>query len=116
MSRLKAELDQSRGRTAELEKSSTEEKQLRDEETRKLKESLEEFESRTTVAERELEALKIKIARWLAEFTTINGQLDSKLFSLFLLTRHSSFYLHITYLDVSSYQFRELPPFQSSCG
>ena len=78
--RLKAELDRSWGRTADLEKSATEEKQLRDEETRKLKESLEEFESRTTSAEGELEALKTKIKCWLAEFSTINGEMDSKAF------------------------------------
>ena len=91
VSRLKTELEQSRGRVAELEKTSTEEKQLQGEETRKFKESLEEFESRTNVAERELEALKTKIARWLAEFSTINGQLDSKPFSPSALTRHPSF-------------------------
>ena len=85
VSRLKTELEQSWGRVAELEKVSAEEKQLRGEETRKLKESLEEFESRTTMAERELEALKTKIARWLAEFSTINGQLDSKPLFLFAL-------------------------------
>ena len=86
VSRLKTELEQSLRHVAELEKASTEEKQLRDAETRKLKESLEEFESRTIVAERELEALKIKIARWLAEFSSINGQLDSKLISFFVLS------------------------------
>ena len=62
VSRLKAELEQSRGRVVELEKTSTEEKQLRDVETRKLKESLEESGSRATLAERELETLKTKIA------------------------------------------------------
>ena len=81
VSRLKTELEQSRGRIAELEKTSSEEKQLRVEETWKLKESLEEFESRTTLAEGELATLKTKITRWLAEFSSINGQLDSKLFS-----------------------------------
>ena len=78
--RLKAELDRSRGRTADLEKSATEEKQLRDEETRKFKESIKEFESRATSAEGETEALKAKISRWLAEFSTINGEMDSKPF------------------------------------
>ena len=91
MSRLKPELEQSRGRVAELEKTSTEEKQLRDEETRKLQESLEESGSRATWAERELETLKAKVAGWLAEFATINGQLDSKHFSPSALTRYSSF-------------------------
>ena len=91
MSRLKAELDQSRIRTAELEKSSTEEKRLRGEETRKLKESREEFESRATLAEGEAEALKTKISRWVAEFSTINGELDSKSFSLSVSTRHPLF-------------------------
>ena len=84
MSRLKAELEKSRGRAAELEKSAAEEKQLRDEETRKLKESLAESESRITSAEGELQALKAKITRWVGEFASINGQLGSK-FPLFLL-------------------------------
>ena len=38
------------------------------------------FRSRATLAEGELETLKTKIARWLAEFSTINGELDSKSF------------------------------------
>ena len=80
MSRLKAELEKAQSRNTELEKSAAEEGQLRVEETRKLKESLEEFESRATLAEGELEALKTKIARWLAEFSTINGEMDSKPF------------------------------------
>ena len=91
MSRLKAELEKVQSRNAELEKSAAEEKQLRVEETRQLKESLEESGSRATLAERELETLKAKIAGWLAEFSTINGQLDSKHFSRSALTRYSSF-------------------------
>ena len=91
MSRLKAELEKAQSRNAELEKSAAEEKQLRVEETRQLKESLEESGSRATLAERELETLKTKIAAWLAEFATINGQLDSKHFSPSALTRYSSF-------------------------
>ena len=77
---MKAELEKAQSRNAELEKSAAEEGQLRVEETRKLKESLEEFKSRATSSEGELEALKTKIARWLAEFSTINGELDSKSF------------------------------------
>ena len=77
MTRLTAELEKSRGRAAELEKSAAEEKQLRDEETRKLQESLEESESRVTSAEGEVQALNAKITRWVGEFASINGQLDS---------------------------------------
>ena len=62
MSRLKAELEKTQGRAAESEKSAATEKQLREEETRKLKESLEESESQATSAESELRALKTKIA------------------------------------------------------
>ena len=91
MSRLKAELEKAQSRNAELEKSAAEEKQLRVEETRKLEESLEESGSRASSAERELETLKTKVAGWVAEFSTINGQLDSKLFSPFALIRYSSF-------------------------
>ena len=91
MSRLKAELEKAQSRNAELEKSAAEEKQLRVEETRKLGESLEESGSRASSAERELETLKSKVAGWVAEFSTINGQLDSKHFSPFALIRYSSF-------------------------
>ena len=84
VSRLKAELDRSRDRTAELEKSAAEEKQPRDKETRKLKESIEESESRATSAEGEAQALKTKIRRWVAEFSTINGEMDSKSFPFLL--------------------------------
>ena len=77
---MKNELDRVQGRSVELENSAAKEKQLREEETRKLKESLEEFESRTTLAEGELEALKAKISRWLAEFATIKTEMDSKPF------------------------------------
>ena len=91
MSRLKAELEKTQGRSAEFEKSAAEEKQLRVEETRNLKESLEESGSRVSSAERELETLKTKIAGWVAEFATINGQLDSKPLSPSVFTRHSSF-------------------------
>ena len=92
VSRLKAELEKSRGRTAELEKSTAEEKQLRTEETRKLKESLGESESRITSAENELQSLKTKITRWVGEFASINGQLDSK-FLLFLSLPDIPFFL-----------------------
>ena len=48
MSRLKAKLEKAQSRNAELEKIATEEKQLRVDETQKLKESLENSEFRTT--------------------------------------------------------------------
>ena len=85
MSRLTAELEKSRGRAAELEKSAAEEKRLRDEETRNLKESLADSESRVTSAEGEVQALKTKITRWVGEFASINGQLDSKSLLILLL-------------------------------
>ena len=91
MSRLKAELEKAQSRNAELEKSAAEEKQLRVEETRQLKESLEESGSRASSAERELETLKTKIAGWVAEFSSINGQLDSKHSSSSALTRYLPF-------------------------
>ena len=91
MSRLTAELEKAQSRTAELEKSAADEKQLRVEETRKLEESLEESKSRTTSAESELGALKTKIAQWLVDISSINSEMDSKplpllpLFTLSLL-------------------------------
>ena len=90
MSRLKAELEKAQSRSAELEKSAAEEKQLRAEETRKLEESLEESGSRASSAERELETLKTKIAGWVAEFSTINCELDSKHLSPSAFIRYSS--------------------------
>ena len=92
MSRLRAELEKARGHTAVVEKSAAEEKQHRDEEIRNLKESLGESESRVTSAEGELQALKAKITRWVGEFASINGQLDSKS-PLFLLSPYTSFLL-----------------------
>ena len=91
MSRLKAELEKAQSRNAELEKSAAEEKRLRVEETRKLAESLEESGSRAGSAERELETLKTKVTGWVAEFSTINSQLDSKHLSPSALTRYSYF-------------------------
>ena len=90
VSRLKAELEKVQSRNAELEKSAAEEKQLRVEETRKFKESLEESGSRASSAEREAETLKANIAGWVSELATINGQLNSKHPSPSTLTRYSS--------------------------
>ena len=90
VSRLKAELEKVQSRNAELEKNAAEEKQLRVEETRKLKETLEESGSRASSAEREVETLKANIAGWVAELATINGQLNSKHLSPSTLTRYSS--------------------------
>ena len=78
VSRLKAELEKSRGRAVELEKTAATEKKLREEETRKLKESLEESKSQATSAESELRALKTKIAQWLVDISSINSEIDSK--------------------------------------
>ena len=47
--------------------------------------------SRASSAEREAETLKAKIAGWVAELATINGQLNSKHFSPSAFTRYSSF-------------------------
>ena len=73
-------------RNAELEKSAAEEKQLRVEETRKLKESLEESKLQTTSAESEFGVLKAKIAQWLVDISGINSEMNSRplpLLSLF---------------------------------
>ena len=89
MSRLKAELEKTQGRSAEFEKSAAEEKQLRVEETRKLKETLEESKSQTSSAESELGALKAKIAQWLVDISSINSEMNSRplpLLSLFNLS------------------------------
>ena len=92
MSRLKVELGEAQSRNAEIEKSTAEEKQLRVEETRKLKESLEESKSRTTSAESELGTLKAKIAQWLVDISSINSKMNSKPLSLLSLL-NLSFYV-----------------------
>ena len=115
MSRLKAKLEKAQSRNAELEKTAAEEKQLRVEETRKLKESLEESESRAISAEGEIEALKTKISRWLVEISTINSEMNSKSFPLLSLLT-SNICRHMTYPGVSHFQFRTLPPLRSCCG
>ena len=111
MSRLKAELEKAQSRNAELEKSAAEQQQLRAEETRKL----EEFESRAISVEGELEALKTKIGRWLAEISTINSEMNSESFPLLSLPT-SNICRHMTYPGVSHFQFRTLPPLRSCCG
>ena len=92
MSRLKVELGKAQSRNAELEKSTAEEKQLRVEETRKLKESLEESKSQTTSAESELGTLKAKIAQWLVDISSINSEMNSKPLPLLSLL-NLSFYI-----------------------
>ena len=87
MSRLKAELEKTRSQAAESEKTAATEKQLREEECRKLKESLEESKSRATSAESELRALKAKITQWLVDISSINTEMDSKPPSPFAFTQ-----------------------------
>ena len=94
VSRLKAELEKSQGRPAESEKSAATEKQLREEETRKLKESLEESKSEATSAEGELRDLKAKIAKWLVDISKINSEMDSKLLPLLPSFNLSLFFLY----------------------
>ena len=60
MSRLKAELEKAQSHSAALEKTATEEKQLRVDETQKLKETLHQTEVRATSAQQELQTLKEK--------------------------------------------------------
>ena len=93
MSRLKAELEKSRDRAAESEKSAATEKQVREEETRNLKESLEESKLQATSAESELRALKTKIAKWLVDISSINSEMDSKPPSPFAFTQILTFTL-----------------------
>ena len=93
MSRLKAELEKTRSQAAESEKAAATEKQLREEESRKLKESLEESKSKATSAESELRVLKAKITRWLVDISSINSEMDSKPPSSFALTQILTFTL-----------------------
>ena len=89
VSRLKAELEKAQSRNAELEKSAAEEKQLRVEDTRKLKETAENTEFQLTSVQHELQDLTKKADKWLAELCRINSEMKSE-FPLFLfLCRHS---------------------------
>ena len=87
--RLKAELEKAQSRNTELEKSLAEEKQLRTEETRKLKESTESAGSQLTSVQHELEELTKKTDAWLVELCRINGELNSEFLLLLSLYRHS---------------------------
>ena len=77
MSRLKAELEKARSRNAELEKTAAEEKQLRVDETQKLKESVENTEFQLTSVQQELQALTEKADKWLVELCRINSEMSS---------------------------------------
>ena len=77
---MKAELEQAQSRNSELEKSLAEEKQLRVEKTRKLKESAGNTEFQLTSVQHELEELTKKTDTWLKELCRINSELNSKLF------------------------------------
>ena len=88
MSRLKAELEKAQRRNAELEKIAAGEKQLRVDETQKLKESLENSEFRATLVQQELQALTEKTNKWLVELARINSELTSKPPLLFCPYRH----------------------------
>ena len=89
MSRLKAELEKAQSRNAELEKIVVEEKQLRVDETQKLKESPENAEFRATSVQQELQTLTAKTDKWLVELCRINSEMNSKPPLLFFLDRHS---------------------------
>ena len=81
---MKAELEKAQSRNSELEKSLAKEKQLRVEETRKLKESAGNTEFQLTSVQHELEELTKKTDTWLKELCRINSELNSKLFYSFL--------------------------------
>ena len=88
MSRLKAELKKVQSRNAELEKRAAEEKQLRVEETQKLKESVENTEFQLTSVQQELQALTEKADKWLVELCQITNEMNSKFPFLLFLYRH----------------------------
>ena len=84
VTRLRAELEKTQLRNAELEKTLAEEKQHREDEAQKYQELLSDTETCAVSAERELAALKSKPTRWLSQLIRINAEMDSKflLFSL----------------------------------
>ena len=71
-----------------MEKSLAEEKQLRVEETQKLKESAENTGFQLTSVQHELEELTKKTDTWLKELCRINSELRSKFLILLFLYRH----------------------------
>ena len=89
VTRLKAELEKAQSRNAELEKSLAEEKQLRVEETQKLKEAAENTEFQLTSVQHELEDLTKKTDKWLVELCRINSEMNSEFPLLFFLYRQS---------------------------
>ena len=91
---MKAELKNAQSHNAELEKSPAEEKQLRVEETQKLKESAENTEFQLTSVQQEMQALTEKADKWLVELCRINNEMNSKFPLLLFLYRHS-IYAHV---------------------
>ena len=76
MSRLKEELEQTKGEKAEMEKTLREAAQ-------KQRGLLEQAETRATSAQEELNALKAKCDAWLAELALINREMDSEFLEFF---------------------------------
>ena len=66
-----------------------EEKQLRVEETQKLKETAENTEFQLTSVQHELEDFTNKADKWLVELCRINSEMNSKFPLLLFLYRHS---------------------------
>ena len=78
ISRLKLELQKSQNEKAELETALAEEKRLRVEETRELRENLNETEQRANSVEKQIDVLKAKPEQWLRELVWINRELAGK--------------------------------------
>ena len=89
VTQLKAELEKTQNCNTELEKSLAEEKQLRVEETQKLKENAENTEFQLTSVQHELADLTKKTDKWLVELCRINTEMNSKFPLLLFLLRHS---------------------------
>ena len=81
VARLQQELERVQNEKSEMERALKQ----REEDVLKHKELLDQTEARATSAQQELDALKAKCNRWLAELTRINHEMDSKFLLSFLL-------------------------------
>ena len=114
MSWLTAELEKVQIRNAELKKTAAEEKQLRVDETQKLKESPENTKFRATSVQQELQALTEKTDKWLVELARINSEMTSKPPLLFCLYPTSKVCRIVAYPGVS-HSFLMALPSLSAC-
>ena len=78
LSRVKLELEQTKKSKADAESMWAEERQLRAEEMRELREKLDKDSARANSLEKQMDALKVKPNEWLSELKWINEKLSGE--------------------------------------